>query len=497
MTVNVLELREISKSFPGVQALSNVSLIVRPGTVHAICGENGAGKSTLIKIATGAQSADSGVIQICGDRIDHASRRTVQNLGVRAIFQERQIAPDLSVTENVLLDRLPKRFGRVDWKNAKIQARQRMDALEISLDIDTPVRNLSVAQLQMMEIARAVSLEARLIVMDEPTASLSRHELEPLFRVINKLRDGGVSVLFISHHLDEVFEIADEITVMRDGVVVSHGEISEFTPASIAELMFGRKVSSSQTDRMSQGDLSQPRLVINKVCSNRLNDVSLSVSAGEIVSVTGGIGAGVSELARMAAGGMLKSSGEILVYDDSHGSHAISSRRQALNMGVAYLPADRKRKGLLLERALSDNIVLGQQAAGSNPILTPRKVSESARAIAPSANIKAANVDVVVGTLSGGNQQKVMIGRWMGVNARIMIFDEPTAGIDIASKFEIYSELRRLADSGVAILICSTDFQEVGQVSDRVIVMRSGNVVGEVEGSKATEGRLLEMEMSK
>ena len=421
----------------------------------------------------------------------------MQKLGVRAIFQERQIASDLSVTENVLLDRLPKRLGRVDWKNAKIQAKQRMDALEISLDIDTPVRNLSVAQLQMMEIARAVSLDARLIVMDEPTASLSRHELEPLFRVINKLRDGGVSVLFISHHLDEVFEIADEITVMRDGVVVSQGEISKFTPASIAELMFGRKVSSSQSSRTGKVDLSEARLVIDRICSNRLNDVSLSVAAGEIVSVTGGIGAGVSELARVAAGGLLKKSGDIFVYDDSHRAHAINSRRQALNMGVAYLPADRKRKGLLLERVLSDNIVLGQQAVGTHPILTPRKVTESARAIAPSANIKAANVDVVVGTLSGGNQQKVMIGRWMGVHARIMIFDEPTAGIDIASKFEIYSELRRLADSGVAILICSTDFQEVGQVSDRVIVMRSGNIVGEIEGSKATESRLLEMEMSK
>ena len=497
MTTNTLELRKISKSFPGVQALSEVSLVVRPGTVHAICGENGAGKSTLIKIATGAQSADSGSIRICGEQIDHPSRRTLQNLGVRAIFQERQIASDLSVTENVLLDRLPKRFGRVDWRNAKAQAKKRMDALEISLDIDTPVRNLSVAQLQMMEIARAVSLDARLIVMDEPTASLSRHELKPLFQVINKLRDGGVSVLFISHHLDEVFEIADEITVMRDGVVVSHGETSEFNPASIAELMFGRKVSTAQVKRTGQGETLRPRLTVDSICNDRLHDVSLSVSSGEIVSVTGGIGAGVSELARMAAGGLLKKSGEILVYDDSGVAQAISSRRQALSMGVAYLPADRKRKGLLLERSLSDNLVLGQQAAGANPILTPRKVSDSARVLAPMANIKAANIDVVVGTLSGGNQQKAMIGRWMGVQARIMIFDEPTAGIDIASKFEIYSELRRLADSGVAILICSTDFQEVGQVSDRVIVMRSGNIVGEIEGSKATEGLLLEMEMSK
>lgn len=497
MMIHALELQGISKSFPGVHALANVSLVVRPGTVHAICGENGAGKSTLIKIATGAQNADTGVIRIDGQEIDHPSRRVMQKLGIRAIFQERQIALDLSVAENVLLDCLPKRFGRVDWRAAKKLASQRLQALEIDLDIDAPVRSLSVAQLQMMEIARAVSFEARLIVMDEPTASLSRHELEPLFRVIERLRREGVAVLFISHHLEEVFEIADEITVMRDGSVVAQGATTEFTPASVAELMFGRIIDSSRVSRRADDQAGKPLLVLKGISTERLNNVSFTVSGGEILAVTGGIGAGVSELARVAAGASLKTSGEVFVVDESQKMQGIRSRRHALRLGLAFLPADRKRQGLLLERTLIDNVVLGQQALGSHPIFTPSSATKSAKSLIPAANIKTANIDVVVGTLSGGNQQKAMIGRWMGVKTKIMIFDEPTAGIDIASKFEIYNELRRLANSGVAVLVCSTDFQEVGQVADRVIVMRSGSVIGEIDGQSATERRLLEMEMSK
>lgn len=494
--VAALQLDGISKSFPGVVALQGVSLVVRAGTVHAICGENGAGKSTLIKIATGAQHADAGVIRVAGHVIDRPNRRQIQALGVRAIFQERQIASDLSVSENVLLDRLPTRFGRVDWRGARRLAGERLAALEIEIDLFAPVRSLTVAQLQMMEIARAVSFDARLIVMDEPTASLSRHELEPLFRVINRLREAGVAILFISHHLDEVFTVADDVTVMRDGAVAAQGPASEFTTPSVVQAMFGRSVEVDRVERVAKAAEPNLMLDIASVATARLHDVSVRVAAGEIVAVTGGVGAGVSELARVAAGVVVPAKGSVSVADGSGVMCRVRSRRHALALGLAFLPADRKRQGLLLDRSVADNVVLGQQAHGRSVVLTPRRVRSAAGVLALQSHVKAPDIDVVAGTLSGGNQQKLMIGRWMGVRSRVLVFDEPTAGIDIASKFEIYAELRRLADAGAAVLICSTDFQEVGQVADRVVVMRSGRIVGEVAGARATEHNLLEMEMS-
>ena len=488
-----LELASIVKTFPGVRALRGVSLRVLPGTVHALVGENGAGKSTLIKIATGAMHPDGGDIAVDGTRVERPTRRALQALGVRAIYQERQIAADLSVAENVMLDRLPTRLGVVDWNACRRAANERLHALGIDLDVTRPARSLSVAQLQLVEIARAVSYEARLIVMDEPTASLSRHEVEPLFSVIGQLRSAGVGVLFISHHLDEVFSIADEVTVMRDGVVAAQGAAVEFTPESVVKAMFGRTIQQVRSTVAGAGNI-QPAVDVASISTTRLHSVSFTVGRGEIVAVTGGIGAGVSELARVLAGAK-RHAGSVVVHVDGV-PKVLTTRRQAASIGVAFLPADRKRQGLLLDKSLADNVMLGRQATGRSPIMTPRQVRTGAAHLVPRANVKAATIDVPVRTLSGGNQQKVMIGRWIGVESRVLIFDEPTAGIDIASKFEIYEWLRSLARGGAAIVVCSTDFQEVGQVADRVLVLRSGRVVAEVAGAEATEHRLIELEMS-
>ena len=305
-----------------------------------------------------------------------------------------------------------------------------------------------------------------------------------------------MAILFISHHLEEVFAVADDVTVMRDGMVVGQGPARDFTTASVVQAMFGRSVDTTRVHRDVVIDLSKPLIAVSDVCSNRLDHVSVSVAAGEIVAVTGGVGAGVSELAQVAAGGRKPFAGSVQVADSNGVLQTARGRRHALSLGVAFLPADRKRQGLLLDKSVADNIALGLQAKGASPVFAPRSVRSAASALVPRANVKAANIDAVVGTLSGGNQQKVMIGRWMGVDSKVLILDEPTAGIDIASKFEIYAELRRLADAGAAVLICSTDFQEVGQVADRVVVMRSGRIVGEVSGRDATEHQLLEMEMS-
>ncbi len=329
--------------------------------------------------------------------------------------------------------------------------------------------------------------------MDEPTASLSRHEVEPLFAVIAQLRSAGVGVLFISHHLEEVFSVADHVTVMRDGVVAAQGAAGEFSPDAVVKAMFGRQIHQVRSSELTAA-LAQPAVEVSTVSTTRLRDVSFTVGQREIVAVTGGIGAGVSELARVLAGAR-KHAGSVAVHINGT-AQVLTSRRQAVRMGVAFLPADRKRQGLLLDKSVADNVMLGRQATGRSPIMAPRQVRAGALRLVPQANVRTATIDVPVRTLSGGNQQKVMIGRSLGVEARVLVFDEPTAGIDIASKFEIYEWLRALARGGAAIVICSTDFQEVGQVADRVLVMRSGRVVAEVAGADATEHRLIELEMS-
>ena len=492
-----ISLAGIVKSFPGVRAVRGVSLDVQPGTIHALLGENGAGKSTLIKIATGAQPADEGEIRVGGEPIARPTRRTLQARGVRVIYQERQIAADLSVAENVLLDELPRsRFGFVDWRLAARTARQRLEVLGIDIDPRVPARQLPVAQLQLVEIARAVNLDAasplKVLVMDEPTASLSRHEVGPLFDVVRRLRDSGVGVLFISHHLDEVFGLCDEYTVLRDGSVVGRGRIADVDERQLVALLFGRDVQ--RRDRPAGAGPRRGPVVLScrNVSASRLDDVSFDVHAGEIVAVTGGIGAGVSELARVAAGATAPRAGTVTV-----DGHLVRSRRHASRLGVALLPADRKRQGLLLDKSVADNVMLGRQAIGRTPLLTPRTVRREGAVLAAEAAVKAPDGSVPVRTLSGGNQQKVMIGHALGVAAGLLVFDEPTAGIDIASKFEIYQRLRSLANEGAAVLMCSTDFQEVGLVADRVLVVRSGRVVGELAGVDADEHRLIEMEMAR
>jgi ribose transport system ATP-binding protein len=490
-----LELVEVTKTFPGVRALRGVSLAVGPGEVHALVGENGAGKSTLIKVATGAHAADSGELRIDGVTITRPSRREVQRLGIRSVYQERQVALDLSVAENVLIDRLPRnRLGFVDWRAARRDAAARLAALGIELDPAASVRRLGVAQLQLLEIARAVSDDARLIVMDEPTASLSHSEVEALFGVVGHLRRAGVAVLYISHHLDEVFAIADRVTVLRDGEVVGTMPIAATTPAAVIAAMFGHGVDLDEGARLVRTHSGRPALVVDDVhAPPRVHGVSFTAHAGEIVAVTGGMGSGTSELAHVLSGAARPRSGTVRL---GASGDVVRSRRAAVGQGVAFLPADRKRQGLLLDKSVLDNVVLGREAATRTPWHRPRRALRFAGDLCRRAGVRAASVQTPVRNLSGGNQQKVIVGRWLGVDSRVMVFDEPTAGIDIASKFEIYATLRELADAGVAVVVCSTDFVEVRQVADRVLVMRKGRVVGEMPAAEATEHRLLDLEMA-
>lgn len=488
MRTNALELIGIEKSFPGVRALRGVSLTVAAGEVHALVGENGAGKSTLIKIATGAQQPDAGTVSMEGEPIPSVDRAEMHARGLRCIYQERQVVPDLSVAENVMLDDLPRKRGLVDWKTMRATAAERLRRLGIELDLDRRARGLSVAQLQLIEIARALSDDARLVVMDEPTAALHRSEVQRLFEVVRALRDSGVAVLYISHHLDEIFELADRVTVLRDGEVVDTVDVGGIGPSDLVEMMFGRRVEEAISDRVPVDGAVAVRLR-GVVVPGGLVGIDLDLRAGEVLVATGGLGSGTTTLAEVVAGAKRPSEGTVELVDVG-----MITNRRGTSDHVALLPSDRKRRGLLLDEPVATNITLGSLARRGAPVIDPRRTRDLAVHLAEAARVKTAGVDVRVRTLSGGNQQKVMIGRWLDHPRKVVVIDEPTAGIDIASKFEIYEQLRQLAQNGAAVLVCTTDFQEVGQVADRVIVLRDGAIVSEVAGAEASEHHLIELE---
>lgn len=486
----VLDLRQIGKSFPGACALADVDLTVRAGEVHALVGENGAGKSTLIKIASGVLEPDAGTVTVDGEVVAHSNRRTFQDLGVRVIYQERQIAADLTIGENVLLDRLPGNRIGVSWRKMMREATERLAGVGLDLDPRASVRGLPVAQWQLIELARAVDYGARLVIMDEPTASLSRKEVEQLFEVVARLRERGVAVLYISHHLDEIFEIAETVTVLRDGERVFSGPVAGLTSEQLVEKMFGQVVH--HIDRAREDRTPTVAIELDHVsAATRLRDVSCRVDVGEVVGFTGGIGSGVSELAAVIVGAAATTSGSVRLA----GGLPVGRRSKAAS-SIAYLPADRKRKALLLDRSIGDNLNLARLAVSGPPVVWPSMMRRAAHELLHRAGVKSDSAERSVRTLSGGNQQKVVIGRWLDVGCKVLVFDEPTAGIDIPSKLEIYRTLRQLADDGAAVIVCSTDFQEIGLVSDRVLVLRDGCVVGEVDGVEASEQRLIDLEMS-
>lgn len=484
-----ISLTGVGKRYPGVVALDGVSLDVGRGEVHALVGENGAGKSTLIKIATGAIRPDAGTVSVGGVAVSRPTIRAMRDLGVRAVFQERNVAPDLTVAENVMLDDLPRRRGLVSRAAMRAEARRRLARLGIELDPDAVGRTLTVAQLQLIEIARASTSAARFLVLDEPTASLHRDETLRLFDVVRSLQRDGVGVLFISHHLDEVFAVAQQVTVLRDGRQVASGAIGEFDSRSLVHHMFGRDVDRHErTGTTGAGDVV---LRLRDVCTQRLRGITADVRRGEVVAVAGAMGSGTSDFAGAVAGTIRASAGVVMLDDcrPHRTRHTLASR-------IGFVPADRKRRALLLGRSVADNVAVGPLAARPPMLVRPARTRAWAAEQAGRAAVRAASMDVAVDTLSGGNQQKVVIARWLDVGADVLVLDEPTVGIDVAAKFEIYAMLRQLARQGTAVVVCTTDFQEVAQVADRVLLLRSGRLVAELDGAVADEHRLVALEMS-
>ncbi len=485
----VLQLRGITKRFPGVVALDGVDLELRAGEVHVLLGENGAGKSTLMKVISGAIRCAEGEIRIDGHPVTITSPRHAQSLGIGIIYQELNLVPHLSAGENIFLGREPGSGGGVIDQAALIRAAQKqLDELGLAIDARVAVSRLSLAQQQMVEVAKALSLQARVLMMDEPTSALTEQEILELFATIARLKARGVAVVYISHRMEELFTVGDCVTVLRDGRHVGTRRIRETTMGELVQLMVGRALTEKfPRQRANIGDevLRIERLQRRGV----LHDISFSLHRGEVVGLAGLMGSGRTELARAMFGADRIDGGRILV---NGRERRIDSPRAAIDLGLGFLTEDRKSQGLVLVHTVQENLTLPSVARFSRlGVMQPGVEAEATARRITELRIKTPGPHQRVMHLSGGNQQKVVLGKWLTTEAQIFIFDEPTRGIDVGSKVEIYQLMNQLAARGAAILMISSELPEILGMSDRVLVMRAGRIAAEFAAADATQEKLL------
>jgi rhamnose transport system ATP-binding protein len=484
-TAPLLRVRDIEKSFPGVRALSGVSFDVRAGEVHALLGENGAGKSTLIKIVSGVYPPDLGSILIEGREVRFASPDEARRAGVATIYQELLLFPELSVAENIFLGHAPLAgSGRIDWRTMRAQAEKLLASLEIDdLTADEIVGALSVGNRQRVEILRALSHDARILIMDEPTAALTESDVARLFDVVRRLKRRGVGVVYISHRLDEIFAVADRVTVLRDGAFVGARKVADTNASELVQMMVGRRIDNLFPK--TKASIGAPVLeALNLLRRPLTKGVSLVVRAGEIVGLAGLVGSGRSELAQTLFGITPAESGEIRLDGERV---RIDSAENARARGIAYVPEDRGAQGLVRRMSVLHNFSLAALGvlshAGFIDRARERRMAEEGVA---RFSVKTSSVDEIAGRLSGGNQQKIVLGKWLANNPKLLILDEPTRGIDVGAKAEIHRLMSELAAEGVAILMISSELPEVLGMSDRVLVMREGRLVAEFDRAAAT-----------
>jgi rhamnose transport system ATP-binding protein len=485
----IIRMQDISKSFGGVRALKNVGIEVFSGEVHAILGENGAGKSTLIKTMTGVHQPDSGDIYLYGELVRFNGPRDAQQMGIGAIYQEPSLFPDLDIAENILAGRQPVSGGRINWRQMYREARNLLQQLGVQLDPRIKARNLSVAQQQTVEIARALSLNAQLLIMDEPTSSLTSTEVEELFRIIRQLRQTETAVIFISHRLEELFAVADRVTILRDGNYVGTREMAGVETGELIQMMVGRAVDElfpKQTAPLGDTLLEVKGLTAN----GKFENVSFALRAGEILGVAGLIGAGRTDVARALFGIQPVSAGTIEIAGQEV---AIQNPRQAMRLGLAFVPEDRQHHGLVLPMSIAANITLPilSRFTRAGGWMRERAAKEVAIVAARRLEVKSAGIDQKARELSGGNQQKVVLAKWLETNPRILILDEPTRGIDVGTKAAVHQLMSDLANQGVAILMISSELPEILGMSDRILVMREGHITGEYTRAEATQEKIM------
>jgi rhamnose transport system ATP-binding protein len=486
----LVELRGISKAYGGVHAVQDVSFAIAPASTHALVGENGAGKSTLVKVLTGVVSPDEGTVLVDGEPRSIGGPSAAHRLGIVAMFQDPTVFEDLTVAENVFAGRYPRtRLRAVDWAAMRREASRLLEEIGADFAPDAPVRGLGVADRQLIEIAKALSSSARLLIMDEPTAALSLQEVDNLFAVVRRLHARGVSVLFISHRLEEVSQISDTVTILRDGRHVQTGPTSELTHGEMIRLMVGRSLEALFPKE--EAEIGEPVLKADGLTRRGVfSNVSFEVRRGEIVGLAGFVGSGRTEVARCIFGIDRLDAGRLEIEGRPFTPR---SPRAALKRGLAYLPEDRLRQGLVQPMSIERNAtmaVLPELTPGG--ILRPRRERRLARSFMERLRIKATSPTQVVRSLSGGNQQKVVLSKWLATEPRILILDEPTHGVDVGTKADVHRTISHLASEGLAILLISSELPEILGMADRVLVIREGRLVGELSREEATQEAIVQ-----
>jgi ribose transport system ATP-binding protein len=488
-SATVLQMRGISKQYPGARALSEVDLAVRGGEVHVLVGENGAGKSTLMKILSGAVRADAGEVLLDGRPVEIGDPLQARRLGISTIYQELSLVPHLSVAENIFLGKTPTRGpGVVDWRRMRREADRILDGLGVSIDCSTPVHSLRLAQQQMVEVARALSDDARILIMDEPTSALSQREVAQLFATITRVTSNGVAVVYISHRMDEVFRIGHRVTVLRDGRHVGTCDIAAVTASELVRLMADREVADHYPRRLRAR--GEELLRVEGLGGGGLKDVSFVLHRGEIVGIAGLAGAGRTRLARAIVGADRVERGRIVV---NGRPVRVGSPADAARARIGFLPEDRKQQGLVLPLSVERNISISHLSALARfGVVDSSKERLEAQEAITSLRIRTPGPEQTVLHLSGGNQQKVVLAKWLAAQAEILIFDEPTRGIDVAARHDIYLLMNRLVENGAGVVMISSDLPEVLGMSDRILVMRGGAVQVELAARDATDADVLQ-----
>ncbi len=498
-TETILRMEGISKSFPGVRALFNMNIDLRRGEVHAVCGENGAGKSTLMKLITGVYQPDSGVMKLDGQQFKVHNPNDAYAKGIAIIFQETSLFPDLTILENIFMGHelrkplpgLPKFASFLDYPAMRAKARGIFERLGMEIDLDRRVSELSVASKQMVEIAKALSFDSRILILDEPTAALTSKEVNTLFTTSKKLQTHGVSMLYISHRLDEIFEIADRVTVIRDGEYVQCEDVTKVTRDMLVSWMVGRTLHNLYPKE----DVPIGEIVFEARGMRQdgvIEDLSLVLRRGEILGISGLAGAGRTELALLLCGLVRRDAGQILI----DGKNAdIRSYQRAMEQGIFYISEDRQKCGLVIPMTIRENITLPllRRISGALGIINTKREREISSSYIESLAIKAPGMDFVVNNLSGGNQQKVSVAKALATNPRILILDEPTRGVDVGAKSEIHRIISDLAKAGKSIIMISSDLPEILGMSDRVLVMKKGVKQGELARNELSQERILQM----
>ncbi|MEU9677361.1 sugar ABC transporter ATP-binding protein [Streptomyces parvus] len=494
----VLEARSVSKRFPGVVALDDVSLALRAGEVHALVGENGAGKSTLIKVLTGVYQSDGGEVRVSGEPVRFARPFEAQQAGISTIYQEVNLVPLMSVARNIFLGREPKnRFGFIDFPRMNRETTELLDGFGVRVDPKRSLRTLGIGTQQMVALARAVSVQAQVVIMDEPTSSLEPREVETLFRVIENLRGQGIAVLYVSHRMDELYRICDRVTVLRDGRHIHTGELAPLERMQLVSMMLGRDMAEVRRDGLTGfaavgHDAARTPVLTATGLDRRhqLHDISVELYAGEVLGLGGLLGSGRSETAKALTGALSLDGGEITVDGKRIGRPTPAA---AIRAGISMLPEDRKAEGIVPGLSVRENIVLAAMPRLSRAgIVSRAKQDRIVDIFMKRLRIKASSPEQKVGELSGGNQQKVLLARWLCLEPKVLLLDEPTRGIDVGAKAEVQSLIDELAREGLAVLLISSDIEELIEGADRIVVLRGGAVAGELAGDEVVESRLLE-----